>query len=192
MPSATLQALSAAPTVLPPPVASSDPRSAGMWFDALPPQAQAKLKMRLEAIVSSLPPVAKLDLQRYLVSVASSSPVPLGALGAGEGMDWGALIVGVIGAGAGLYSAAQAGRTQNQIAANQASSNTAIQNALLAAQTETNAAIIAAQRDAAIAAEISRTQRASVYAPTIKWGLLGVGGIALVGGLFYFLRHRRA
>lgn len=186
MPSATLQALTLAPKVLPPPNLS-DPAAAERWFAGLPPAAQENLKARITQIASGLPPVVQLDLQRYLSQFGATSPVPMAnGLGIGETFDWGGLIMGLASAGAGVITAAQTARTQSRIASNQASSNATIQQALLNAQTETNNAILAAQRDAAIAAEMSKSQRA----PTVMWTVLGLGVLGLVGaGFIYSRRH---
>ncbi len=186
MPSATLQALTLAPQVLPPPNLT-DPAAAERWFANLPPAAQENLKARITAIVSKMPPVVQLDLQRYLAQFGASSPIPMpNGLGIGETFDWGGLIMGLASAGAGVFTAAQAARTQQRIASNQANSNATIQAALLQAQTETNNAILAAQRDAAIAAAAQKTERA----PTVMWTVLGVGVLGLLGaGLYLKRRH---
>jgi hypothetical protein len=192
MPSAIGQAITQAPTVLPSPIAAANPHDAERWFASLPAQAQQQLKVRLTAIVLSLPPAAQLGLQRYLAENEVPPPMEMGVSGLGDGEGWGALAAGLIQAGASLYNTQQSAHAQSQIAANQASSNNAIQQMLLAAQAETNAAVIAAQRDAAIAAEVAKTQRATIYAPTFKWLAIGIGALAVFGGgTYFFTRPRR-
>ena len=192
MPSATLQALTEAPTLSPPPALQTASQGEA-WFRSLPAQTQEKVKAQMVEIVRALPQAAQADLARYIV--ASGEPVPfsmgLGMLGDDSG--WGALATGLIGlvqAGAGLYEAQQANLNQRRIAASAGATDSANQAALLAAQTQTAALVAAAQRDASVATAAVHAQTAAVYAPTVKWGVIGIGAVALLGVGVHFFRNR--
>lgn len=197
MRSATLQALTEAPSLVPLPVLQTASQGTA-WLRSLPSQTQANVKARMIQIVRALPQAAQEDLARYIVSSGQQLPfsMGLGILGAAPAPDasgdpWGALasgIVGLVQAGAGLYEANQANINQRRIAASAAATDSANQMALLAAQAQTAALIAGAQRDASVAKAAVHAQTAAVYAPTVKWAVIGLGGVAVLGTALYFFR----
>lgn len=218
MPSATLQAATQAPTILPSERVLSDPNAAEAWFDSLPGPARATLAARLTQIVQNAPPTFQLALKRYIASTGHVNVVPMGVDGmgfwhtvsvrgtatpgsqvAGGLGQWGALISGVISAaastGVSLYTAREQNSLAKDLQANALQNDATIQSAALAAQKETQLALIAAQMQAAQIAGAASVGRASVYAPVLassmKWVGLAVVAVALVGGGVWAVRRKK-
>ncbi len=215
MPSYTLQAVTQAPVILPNDRVFSNPGSAEAWFESLPPAARANLEARLTQIVRRMPAAMQLALQRYIVSTGHANPIPSGVDGMGHfhttsvrtsrsnavaGLgQWGAIISGVIGAaaqtGASLYTAHEQKDLAKDLQSNALANDRVIQEAALAAQKETQLALIAAQAQAAQIAGAASIGRANAYAPVIassmKWIGIAVAAAALVGGGVWAVRRKK-
>ncbi len=208
MPSATLQAYSQAPVILPSERVLTDPSAADAWFHSLPAAAQDGLSARMTLIVRNAPAAVQMALQRYLARTGHANPVPSGVDGLGfyhnvsirgQGVaglgQWGALISGVMQVGAGLYTAHENKDLAKDLQSSALANDRAIAQATLAMQKETELAMINAQREAAQIAGGASVARAATYAPVIgsslKWIGLAVVAVAAVGGGAWFVTRRK-
>ena len=214
MPSATLQAITQAPTILPSDQVLSDPNAAEAWFSSLPTAAQNQLATRLTQIVQNAPPVLQLAIQRYIASTGHVNVVPMGVDGMGfyhevtvagrqypasqpiAGLgQWGALISAAAQVGTSLYVAKDQASLAKSLQANSLENDKAIADATLQMQKETQLALINAQTQAAQIAGAASIQNAATYAPvigsSIKWIGLAVVAVALVGGGGAWFMSRR-
>lgn len=209
MPSATQQAVSNAPVILPRNL--TDPLAVDDWYKALPSSAQRDLDKRLIAIVRRAPPVIRLALQRDMAYSSPADPMPMSLDGMGYyhttsvrgdrsylagGLGWiGPLISSVMQVGVGLYTAREQRDLAKDLQSNALQNDRAIAEATLAMQRETELAMIAAQRDAASIAGAASVGRAQQYAPVLassmKWIGIAVATVAVVGGGAWFVSRRR-
>jgi hypothetical protein len=205
----------------------SDPAQAEEWYLSLPAPVQSRLAARLTTILRTMPEALRAQVSRSVVASAGMLPIPLegvylanpkcitSARGLGQ---WGAVITAVTQFGGTVLTAKMNASTSESIANTNATTDYLIAQARLEAEKQTNAALIQAQRDAAviagrttvavaqIGAGATAEQQAAYEAkgaltkafttPTggmsgLAWLALGLGGLLVAGGTTFFVVKSR-